>query len=157
MVLKISRKAWDPPFPHGPSSILIEFKVCPPDFRISQSLMFSGNIPNLNCATADLSDSVKLSLCSECLKAQILIAPFTPLSNHLHSIDSRYIQYTCLVLCCLMTPDLRGHSVSCMTILFLNLQITRSDIRPHIKWAVSLVLAYGHFNIPLGFMWVCMG
>ena len=28
-----------------------------------------------------------------------------------------------------------------MTIL-LNLQITRSDIRPHIKWAVSLVIAY---------------
>ena len=30
---------------------------------------------------------------------------------------------------------------------FLNLQITRSDIRPHIKWAVSLVIAYGHFNL----------
>ena len=30
--------------------------------------------------------------------------------------------------------------VSCMTILFLKLQITRSDIRPHIKWAVSLQL-----------------
>ena len=25
---------------------------------------------------------------------------------------------------------------------FLNLQINRSDIRPHIKWAVSLVIAY---------------
>ena len=33
------------------------------------------------------------------------------------------------------------HSVSCMTILFLNLQITRSYIRPHIKLAVSLVIA----------------
>ena len=33
--------------------------------------MFSGNIPNLNCATADLSDSVKLSLCSECLRLQL--------------------------------------------------------------------------------------
>ena len=50
-----------------------------------------------------------------------------------------------------------GHSVSCTTILFLNLQIIKSDIRPHIKWAVSLVLAYGDFYIPLGFMWVCMG
>ena len=50
----------------------------------------------------------------------------------------------------------QGHSVSCMTILFLNLQITRSDIRPHIKWAVSLVIAYGHFNLPQGFVWVCM-
>ena len=28
-------------------------------------------------------------------------------------------------------------------ILFLKLQITKSDIRPHIKWAVSLVIAYG--------------
>ena len=25
---------------------------------------------------------------------------------------------------------------------FLNLQVTRSDIRPHIKWVVSLVIAY---------------
>ena len=33
---------------------------------------------------------------------------------------------------------------------FLNLQITRSDISPHIKWAVSLVIAYGHFNLPRG-------
>ena len=47
-----------------------------------------------------------------------------------------------------------NQSVSCITILFLNLQITRSDIRPHIKWAVSLVIAYGHFNLPHGFMWV---
>ena len=46
--------------------------------------------------------------------------------------------------------------MSCMTILFLNLQITRSDIRPHIKWAVSLVIAYGHFNLPQGFVWVGM-
>ena len=44
-----------------------------------------------------------------------------------------------------------------MTILFLNLQITRSDIRPHIKWAVSLVIAHGHVYLPQGFVWVCMG
>ena len=45
-----------------------------------------------------------------------------------------------------------------MTIIFLNLQIrsTRPDIRPHIKWALGLV-AYGHFNLPRGFVWVCMG
>ena len=24
------------------------------------------------------------------------------------------------------------------------------------KWAVSLVIAYGHFNIPRGFMFLCM-
>ena len=39
----------------------------------------------------------------------------------------------------------------------LNLQITRSDIRPHIKWAVILVIAYGPFNLPPGFVWICMG
>ena len=44
--------------------------------------------------------------------------------------------------------------MSCMTILFLKLQITRSDIKPHIKWAVSLLIAYGQFNFPQGFMWV---
>ena len=37
-----------------------------------------------------------------------------------------------------------------------NLQITRSDIRPHTKWTVSLMIAYGHFNILQGFVWVYM-
>ena len=50
-----------------------------------------------------------------------------------------------------------GHLVSCMTIPFLNLQITISDIRLHMKWAVSLVIPYGHFNLPRGFVWVCIG
>ena len=49
-----------------------------------------------------------------------------------------------------------GQSASCITILHLNLQITRSDFRPHIKWAVRLVIAYGHFNLHQGFVWVCM-
>ena len=40
---------------------------------------------------------------------------------------------------------------------FLSLQINRSDIRSHIKWAVSLVITFGHFNIPQRFVWVCMG
>ena len=44
-----------------------------------------------------------------------------------------------------------------MAILFLNLQITRSDVKPHMKWVVSLVIAFGHFNLPQGFVWVCMG
>ena len=35
---------------------------------------------------------------------------------------------------------------------FLNLQITRSDIRPHVKWGVSLVTAYDYFNLPQGFV-----
>ena len=46
--------------------------------------------------------------------------------------------------------------MSCMTILVLNLQITRSDIRPHIKWVVRLVTAYGHFDLAWGIVWVCM-
>ena len=39
---------------------------------------------------------------------------------------------------------------------FLNLQIARSDIRAHIKWAVSLLIVYGHFNLPQEFAHVCM-
>ena len=54
------------------------------------------------------------------------------------------------------TLSQKGHLVSCMTILVPNLQITRSDIRPHIKWVVHLVTAYGHFNLPWGIVWVCM-
>ena len=40
---------------------------------------------------------------------------------------------------------------------FLNSQTTRSDIRPHIKSAVSLVIAYGHSDLPwglCGYVWV---
>ena len=37
-----------------------------------------------------------------------------------------------------------------LTMLFLNLQIAKSDIRPHINLAVSLEIAYGHFNLPQG-------
>ena len=43
-----------------------------------------------------------------------------------------------------------------------QVQTSRSDIvyRPHIKWAVSLVILhkyYGHFNLPPGFVWAYMG
>ena len=54
------------------------------------------------------------------------------------------------------TSSQKGYSMPSMTILFLNLQIIRSDIRPDIKWAVSLVIAYSHFNLPQGIVWVCM-
>ena len=40
---------------------------------------------------------------------------------------------------------------------FLNMQITRSDIRPHKKWAVSLVIAYGHLNLPHVGMYMPLG
>ena len=60
-------------------------------------------------------------------------------------------------LCCLMTPGLSKDIKCHMTILLLNLQITRSDVRTHIKWAVSLVNVYGRFYLLLGFVRVCMG
>ena len=55
------------------------------------------------------------------------------------------------------TCSQQGHSMSCMTTLFLNLQITSSDVRPHIKWVVGLVITYGCFNVPQVSVWVCMG
>ena len=74
-----------------------------------------------------------------------------------------FVMYTLCIAhvmggCCLMTPGLRKDiRCHCMTILFfLNLEITRSDIRPHIKWAVSLVITYGHFNLPQGFVWALL-
>ena len=55
----------------------------------------------------------------------------------------------------------KGHSVSCMTILFYKqVQISRSDIKPHIKWAVSLVILHMVTSIFLralcGYIWVNM-
>ena len=47
----------------------------------------------------------------------------------------------------------QGHLVLCITIFFLSLQIARFDIRPHITWTVSLVIAYCHLN----FSRVCVG
>ena len=34
------------------------------------------------------------------------------------------------------------------------LQITRADIRPQVKWTVSLLIANDLFNLPQGFEWV---
>ena len=49
--------------------------------------------------------------------------------------------------------------MSCMTIFFYKqVQISRSDIRPHIKWAVSLVILHMVTSIFLqglcGYIWV---
>ena len=49
--------------------------------------------------------------------------------------------------------------MSCMTIfLYKQMQISRSDIRPHIKWAVSLVILHMVTSIFLqglcGYIWV---
>ena len=50
-----------------------------------------------------------------------------------------------------------GHSVACMTMLLLSMQITRSDIRSQVKQPVNPLNAYGHFNLPQEFVWVCVG
>ena len=57
---------------------------------------------------------------------------------------------------CLMTlVSIRTFSVM-YDHTFQNLQITRSDIRPHIKWAVILVIAYGHTQSGLSTWWLHM-
>ena len=50
----------------------------------------------------------------------------------------------------------QGHSVSCVTISFPCLQITKSDIRPQVTWAVNLVIADGQLILKR-FVWVWMG
>ena len=40
---------------------------------------------------------------------------------------------------------------------FLWLQITRSNIKPHAKWAVKTGGCRWLLNLPQGFVWVCMG
>ena len=42
------------------------------------------------------------------------------------------------------------------TLYILCLKITRAGIRPHVKWAVKLVISDGHFNLSQGFVWVCV-
>ena len=60
-----------------------------------------------------------------------------------------------LSICCVMTPGL-GKDIRCHVwpYSFLCLHITRSDIRLHLKWAVSLVMAHGHW---IFHTWVCVG
>ena len=46
-------------------------------------------------------------------------------------------------LCCLMTPGLsRTFGVMYDHTFYKQVLISRSDIRPHIKWAVSLVILH---------------
>ena len=55
-----------------------------------------------------------------------------------------------LGLGCLMTPGLSKDICVMYDHTFLN-------IKPHTNRAVSLVIAYDHFNILQGFVWVCIG
>ena len=59
--------------------------------------------------------------------------------------------------CLSITVSVRTLGVMHDHTLFLHLQITIADIRAHLKWAVNLVIAYGHFNLPQGFVWVYVG
>ena len=53
-------------------------------------------------------------------------------------------------LCCLMTPGLSKDIRCHVGPVSINLQITRSDIRSHRKWTVSLVISCVHFNFLKG-------
>ena len=67
-----------------------------------------------------------------------------------HTLHGRHMLcYTRLSLCCLMTPE----DIWCYVCpySFLRMQITIADIRSHVKRAVHMVTAYGHFNLPQGF------
>ena len=59
-------------------------------------------------------------------------------------------------LCCLMTLGFSKNIQWHVRPYFfpLCLQMPKSDIRPHVKWAVSLVIAHGHYNLPQQFAWV---
>ena len=85
--------------------------------------------------------------------------PFSMFTNNLwtkeFSDDEETIKDLNLGLCSLMTPALIK-AIRCHDHTFLNFQITRSDIRSYIKRAVSLVIVYGPFNLPWGFMWAYM-
>ena len=61
--------------------------------------------------------------------------------------------------CCFMTPDLSGKDIQCQARPYftLCLHISRSDIRPHTIWVVSMVIIDGHIKLPQRFVWVCMG
>ena len=41
-------------------------------------------------------------------------------------------------------------------LLRTRLQAPDQNTRPHIKWALRLLIVHGHFNLPLGFVQVCV-
>ena len=58
---------------------------------------------------------------------------------------------------CLMTPGLSKDIQCHVGPVSINLQITKSDIRSHRKWTVSLVISCVHFNFLkglCGYTWV---
>ena len=53
-------------------------------------------------------------------------------------------------------PSVKTFWVSCIAIIILHIQITKSDIMSQRKWALSLVITDGHIDLHQGFVWVCM-
>ena len=92
------------------------------------------------------------------------ISEFQIAATFWHSTQSQFHHQKWVVvawrfsLCCLMTPGLRK-DIRCHVSphVFLNLKSPDQTLGHIIKLAVSLVIAYGHFNHPQGFVWVCMG
>ena len=50
-----------------------------------------------------------------------------------------------------LSEDIQCHVWQYSYSVFANHQI-----RPQVKWTVSLAIADGHFNLPQGFVWECM-
>ena len=80
-------------------------------------------------------------------------------TGELHS-DAKYDSYHLMVwfgLCCLMTSGL-SKDIRCHVWPYFFINKCRSDIRPHIKWAVSLVILHMVTSIFLqglcGYIWV---
>ena len=77
-----------------------------------------------------------------------------PLFSFQHDHQSSW-HYATGVWCCLILISVRTFCFMYDHTFFLYLQITRADIRPQVKWAVNLVIADGHFNLPRGFVDKC--
>ena len=61
-------------------------------------------------------------------------------------------------MCCVISLfSVKTFSVMYGHAIFLCLQITKSDIRPQVKVAVSPMIADGHFNLPQELVLLCMG
>ena len=73
------------------------------------------------------------------------------------SLKVLQLSWVGLGLCCLMTPGL-SKDIRCHVLrpYFSKLANHQNRHQATHKWPASLVIAYGHFNFPQGFVWVCM-
>ena len=81
----------------------------------------------------------------------------TQAHKYIYYINGLTISKESLSLCWLMTPGLlKTFGVMYDHALFHACKIPRLDIRPHVKWLVSLVIADGYLIFFMGFVWVWM-